>query len=105
VFAQCGWCFFSPATNAQTGKLSLVDLAGSENIGRSGAVKDRASEAGNINKSLLTLSRVITQLIAHASHVPYRESKLTRLLQVFVFFCSFSLVFCFCLLVFFGFYI
>jgi kinesin family protein 11 len=63
------------------GKLNLVDLAGSENIGRSGAVEKRATEAGNINKSLLTLGRVITSLVDKNSHIPYRESKLTRLLQ------------------------
>ncbi|PIK58720.1 kinesin-like boursin, partial [Apostichopus japonicus] len=65
----------------KTGKLNMVDLAGSENIGRSGAVDKRAREAGNINQSLLTLGRVITALVEHAPHVPYRESKLTRLLQ------------------------
>ncbi|KAA0195429.1 hypothetical protein HAZT_HAZT002146 [Hyalella azteca] len=65
----------------KTGKLHLVDLAGSENIGRSGAVDKRAREAGNINQSLLTLGRVITSLVEQAPHVPYRESKLTRLLQ------------------------
>jgi len=65
----------------KTGKLYLVDLAGSENIGRSGAVEKRAREAGNINQSLLTLGRVITALVDHAPHIPYRESKLTRLLQ------------------------
>ena len=56
-------------------------MAGSENIGRSGAVDKRAREAGNINQSLLTLGRVITSLVEKAPHVPYRESKLTRLLQ------------------------
>ena len=65
----------------RTGKLNLVDLAGSENIGRSGARDQRAVEAGKINQSLLTLGRVITSLVEHAGHVPYRESKLTRLLQ------------------------
>ncbi|XP_004632113.1 kinesin-like protein KIF11 [Octodon degus] len=63
------------------GKLNLVDLAGSENIGRSGAVDKRAREAGNINQSLLTLGRVITALVEKTPHVPYRESKLTRILQ------------------------
>ncbi|CAL8086563.1 unnamed protein product [Calicophoron daubneyi] len=63
------------------GKLHLVDLAGSESVGRSGAVDKRAREAGSINQSLLTLGRVITALVEHAPHVPYRESKLTRLLQ------------------------
>ncbi|KAL6070961.1 kinesin-like protein KIN-5D [Balamuthia mandrillaris] len=65
----------------KVGKLNLVDLAGSENIGRSGAVKERKREAGMINTSLLTLGRVITALTEHQNHVPYRESKLTRLLQ------------------------
>ncbi|KAF4519419.1 hypothetical protein B566_EDAN008646 [Ephemera danica] len=65
----------------RTGKINLVDLAGSENIGRSGAKQQRAREAGNINQSLLTLGRVITALVERTPHVPYRESKLTRLLQ------------------------
>ncbi|EEP77526.1 hypothetical protein UREG_02375 [Uncinocarpus reesii 1704] len=64
-----------------TGKLNLVDLAGSENIQRSGAENKRAVEAGLINKSLLTLGRVINALVDKSPHIPYRESKLTRLLQ------------------------
>ncbi|KAK4478585.1 hypothetical protein RD792_014071 [Penstemon davidsonii] len=63
------------------GKLNLVDLAGSENISRSGAREGRAREAGEINKSLLTLGRVINALVEHSIHVPYRDSKLTRLLR------------------------
>ncbi|PIN15062.1 Kinesin-like protein [Handroanthus impetiginosus] len=63
------------------GKLNLVDLAGSENIYRSGAREIRAREAGEINKSLLTLGRVINALVEHSVHVPYRDSKLTRLLR------------------------
>ena len=63
------------------GKLNLVDLAGSENISRSGAVDKRAREAGEINKSLLTLGRVIAALVSGGGHVPYRDSKLTRLLR------------------------
>lgn len=63
------------------GKLHLVDLAGSECVGRSGATAGRAVEAGNINKSLLTLGRVINALVQKDQHIPYRESKLTRLLQ------------------------
>ncbi|MBA0825285.1 hypothetical protein Goarm_021884 [Gossypium armourianum] len=63
------------------GKLNLVDLAGSENISRSGAREGRAREAGEINKSLLTLGRVINALVEHSGHVPYRDSKLTRLLR------------------------
>ena len=71
---------------AVVGKLNLVDLAGSENVGRSGANKSeiRSREAGEINKSLLTLGRVIAALVKegiHSAHVPYRDSKLTRLLR------------------------
>ncbi|CAO3597648.1 unnamed protein product [Absidia cylindrospora] len=62
-------------------KLNLVDLAGSENINRSGAEFGRAREAGMINQSLLTLGRVINHLVEHSPHIPYRESKLTRLLK------------------------
>ncbi|KAG5440280.1 hypothetical protein PCANB_001850 [Pneumocystis canis] len=65
----------------RVGKLNLVDLAGSENIGRSGAENKRAREAGMINQSLLTLGRVINALVDRSQHIPYRESKLTRLLQ------------------------
>ncbi|XP_078445382.1 ATP binding microtubule motor family protein [Wolffia australiana] len=63
------------------GRLNLVDLAGSENISRSGARESRAREAGELNKSLLTLGRVITALVDHSGHVPYRDSKLTRFLR------------------------
>ncbi|XBW34715.1 hypothetical protein QEN19_000282 [Hanseniaspora menglaensis] len=69
-------------------KMNLVDLAGSENISRSGAINQRAKEAGSINQSLLTLGRVINALSdskrankSVSSHIPFRESKLTRLLQ------------------------
>lgn len=62
-------------------KMNLVDLAGSENISRSGAQHQRAKEAGSINQSLLTLGRVINSLADKSLHVPFRESKLTRLLQ------------------------
>ncbi|GJW44870.1 kinesin-like protein KIN-5C [Tanacetum coccineum] len=63
------------------GKLNLVDLAGSENISGSGAREVRAREAGEINKSLLTLGRVVNALVEHLGHIPYRDSKLTRLLR------------------------
>ncbi|XP_022887250.1 kinesin-like protein KIN-5C [Olea europaea var. sylvestris] len=65
----------------KSGKLNLVDLAGSENISRSGARESRAREAGEINKSLLTLGRVINALVEHLGHIPYRDSKITRLLR------------------------
>lgn len=70
-----------PDELVSAGKLNLVDLAGSENIQRSGAENKRAAEAGLINKSLLTLGRVINALVDRSAHIPYRESKLTRLLQ------------------------
>ncbi|CAO3653703.1 unnamed protein product [Mucor hiemalis] len=63
------------------GKLNLVDLAGSENSRSSGSVGTRQRETSNINRSLLTLGRVINSLVAHTDHIPYRESKLTRLLK------------------------
>ncbi|KAF9937656.1 kinesin motor protein cin8 [Modicella reniformis] len=63
------------------GKLNLVDLAGSENIACSGAEATQAKEAGRINQSLLTLGRVINSLVEKSQHIPYRESKLTRLLE------------------------
>ncbi|VEL26685.1 unnamed protein product [Protopolystoma xenopodis] len=63
------------------GKLNLVDLVGSGNIGRSIAVEKCAREAGAINQSLLTLGRAITALVGRNQHIPYRESKRTRLLQ------------------------
>lgn len=64
------------------GKLNLVDLAGSENISKAGNEKGiRTRETVNINQSLLTLGRVITALVERTPHIPYRESKLTRLLQ------------------------
>lgn len=65
----------------KTGKLNLVDLAGSECVGKSGAKNMRAKEAGKINQSLLTLGRVINALVEKAGYIPYRDSKLTRLLQ------------------------
>ena len=64
-----------------TTTLTLVDLAGSEDISRSGATGVAAKEASHINKSLLTLGRVINALASNSPHIPYRESKLTRLLS------------------------
>ncbi|SCP04216.1 kinesin-5, putative [Plasmodium ovale] len=65
------------------GKLNLVDLAGSENALKSsyGNIKIRQQESCNINQSLLTLGRVINALIENSAYIPYRDSKLTRLLQ------------------------
>lgn len=68
--------------SAKTGKLYLVDLAGSEKIGKTGAAGKRLEEAKTINKSLTMLGSVINALTdGKSSHVPYRDSKLTRVLQ------------------------
>ena len=63
------------------GALNLVDLAGSERLDRSGAVGQRAKEAAHINKSLSALAGVFSALNRKQTHVPYRDSKLTFLLQ------------------------
>ncbi|CAI8619845.1 unnamed protein product [Vicia faba] len=63
------------------GNLHLVDLAGSERVDRSEVTGDRLREAQHINKSLSALGDVIFALSQKSSHVPYRNSKLTQLLQ------------------------
>ncbi|XP_042213040.1 kinesin heavy chain-like isoform X5 [Homarus americanus] len=63
------------------GKLYLVDLAGSEKVSKTGAEGSVLDEAKNINKSLSALGNVIAALADGKTHVPYRDSKLTRILQ------------------------
>lgn len=65
----------------RTSVLHLVDLAGSERASASGAVGARLREGANINLSLSSLGNCINALASGASFVPYRDSKLTRLLQ------------------------
>jgi kinesin family protein 5 len=66
----------------KSGKLVLVDLAGSEMVRKSNATGQQLEEAKMINKSLSALGGVINALTDSAhSHVPYRDSKLTRILQ------------------------
>ena len=63
------------------GTLHLVDLAGSERLAKSNATGDRLKETQAINKSLSALSDVFVAISKHQAHVPYRNSKLTFLLQ------------------------
>ncbi|XP_051761242.1 kinesin heavy chain [Ctenopharyngodon idella] len=65
-----------------SGKLYLVDLAGSEKVSKTGAEGSVLDEAKNINKSLSALGNVISALAEGTkTHVPYRDSKMTRILQ------------------------
>mmetsp|Transcript_87412 Transcript_87412/g.155035 ORF Transcript_87412/g.155035 Transcript_87412/m.155035 type:complete len:784 (+) Transcript_87412:57-2408(+) len=66
----------------RVGKLNMVDLAGSERQSKTGATGERLKEATKINLSLSALGNVISALVdGKSAHIPYRDSKLTRLLQ------------------------
>lgn len=69
-------------SHIRVGKLNMVDLAGSERQTKTGATGERLKEATKINLSLSALGNVISALVdGKSTHVPYRDSKLTRLLQ------------------------
>ena len=69
--------------NVQVGKLNLVDLAGSERVHITGATGKRLEESKSINQSLSALGKVIAALTDKKlrNHIPYRDSKLTRILE------------------------
>ena len=68
--------------SSKTGKIYFVDLAGSEKMSKAGVEGNTMlKEAQNINKSIMTLGMVINALTKGGKHVPYRDSKLTRVLQ------------------------
>lgn len=69
------------STLVKVGKLNLIDLAGSERQSKTGATAERLKEASKINRALSSLGNVISALAEKSPHVPYRDSKLTRLLQ------------------------
>ncbi|KAK7200634.1 kinesin [Novymonas esmeraldas] len=68
-------------TVALEGRLVLCDLAGSERVSKTHAEGKTLDEATHINRSLLTLGKVVAALTENAQHAPFRESKLTRILQ------------------------
>ena len=79
---ECGSTGADGEDHVCVGKLNMVDLAGSERQSKTGATGDRLKEATKINLSLSALGNVISALVdGKSSHIPYRDSKLTRLLQ------------------------
>lgn len=67
--------------NRVASTMSLVDLAGSESASRANTKGVQLQEGGHINQSLLSLGNVVNAIVEGRAHVPYRESKLTRLLR------------------------
>ena len=82
VVVECSAVDDTGEEHIRVGKLNLVDLAGSERQTKTGATGERLKEATKINLSLSALGNVISALVdGKSQHVPYRDSKLTRILQ------------------------
>merc|ERR1712193_521284 len=81
ITIECSMVDEKGKPHIRAGKLNLVDLAGSERQTKTGATGERLKEATKINLSLSALGNVISALIDGKGHIPYRDSKLTRLLQ------------------------
>lgn len=82
ITVECSEMGIDGEEHIRVGKLNMVDLAGSERQSKSGVQGRRFKEAAKINLSLSALGNVISALVdGKNSHIPYRDSKLTRLLQ------------------------
>lgn len=82
ITIECSEVGLDGENHIRVGKLNLVDLAGSERQAKTGAQGERLKEATKINLSLSALGNVISALVdGKSTHIPYRDSKLTRLLQ------------------------
>ncbi|XP_031437640.1 kinesin-like protein KIF3C isoform X1 [Clupea harengus] len=82
ITVECSQMGPDGQNHIRVGRLNLVDLAGSERQAKTGVRGERLKEATKINLSLSALGNVISALVdGRSSHVPYRDSKLTRLLQ------------------------
>lgn len=83
ITIECSEIGLDGENHIRVGRLNLIDLAGSERQSKTGATGDRFRESTKINLSLSALGNVISALVdgKGASFVPYRDSKLTRLLQ------------------------